>query len=221
VALTLEQAGHATTIAAVASRLAMPNRAVTIALATVLQESGLRNLDYGDRDSVGLFQQRPSQGWGSVDEIMSPEHAATTFYERLARVPGWRTMSVNDAAQTVQRSGFPEAYGQWEGQARLMARAFTGEEPGAFTCRAEGKQLSLRQDDINKQVASQFKTAAGGPSIGDEVSAQRGWMTASWLVAHADSYGVRSITFNGSLWQASTDKWEAISQKEMVVRYNV
>ena len=69
-----------------------------------LQESGLHNLSYGDRDSLGLFQQRPSQGWGTPAQIMSPRHAAAAFYRRLSRIAGWQAMPVTEAAQTVQHS---------------------------------------------------------------------------------------------------------------------
>ena len=98
----------------------------TIAIATALQESGLQNLGYGDRDSLGLFQQRPSQGWGTPAQIMNPAYAATQFYQHLLQVPGWRTMPTTQAAQAVQRSGFPDAYAKWEHQAQALATEFTG-----------------------------------------------------------------------------------------------
>jgi len=95
----------------------MPERAVTIALATALQESALRNLDHGDRDSLGLFQQRPSQGWGSPAQVTDPNYSARIFYDRLLQVPDWEDQPVTVAAQTVQRSAFPSAYAKWEGLA--------------------------------------------------------------------------------------------------------
>ena len=107
VVLTTEQTANAATIAAVGKRLGVPNHAVTVALATAFQESGLRNLDYGDRDSLGLFQQRPSQGWGSAATIRTPRLAAATFYAHLLRVRGWATLPVTEAAQKVQHSGRP------------------------------------------------------------------------------------------------------------------
>src|SRR5437762_2517033 len=107
--LDIDQAANSTTIAAVGKRLGLPDHAVTIALAAALQESRLRNLAYGDRDSRGLFQQRPSQGWGTPAQVMTPRYAAAAFYEALARVPDWQTRSVTGAAQAVQRSGAPQA----------------------------------------------------------------------------------------------------------------
>ncbi|MER6923256.1 heavy metal transporter, partial [Streptomyces spiralis] len=111
---TPEQAVNAATIAAVGTGRGMPERAVTIALATALQESGLRNIEHGDRDSLGLFQQRPSQGWGTPKQIMEPTYAAGVFYEHLAKVPGYTRLPLTVAAQRVQRSGFPQAYAKHE-----------------------------------------------------------------------------------------------------------
>jgi hypothetical protein len=113
-AVTSEQRANAAVIVATGRALDVPERGHWIALATALQESGLRNLDYGDRDSLGLFQQRPSQGWGSPAQVRDPRYAATQFYERLVEVPGWTEMPLWQAAQTVQRSAFPLAYAKWE-----------------------------------------------------------------------------------------------------------
>jgi hypothetical protein len=121
----VEQTAHATTIAAVGKRMGMPDHAVTVAIATALQESRLHNLDHGDRDSLGLFQQRPSQGWGSPGEVMTPYYAAGVFFERLAGVDGWQSLPVMTAAQHVQRSAVPHAYGKWEHQARALAQVWT------------------------------------------------------------------------------------------------
>jgi hypothetical protein len=135
VPLTAEQTGNAATIAAVARQRGLPDRAVVIALATAQQESRLRNLDYGDRDSLGLFQQRPSQGWGTPAQVQDPVYAAGTFYERLVRVPGWQTGRLTDVAQTVQRSGFPEAYQQWEPMALELTAALALGATPALPCR--------------------------------------------------------------------------------------
>ena len=112
VRLTPEQVGNARTIAQVGWDRGLPERAVVIAVATAMQESSLRNLDHGDRDSLGLFQQRPSQGWGTPEQLQDPVYAAGTFYDHLMQVPGWDTMRLTDAAQTVQRSAYGELYEQ-------------------------------------------------------------------------------------------------------------
>jgi cell wall-associated NlpC family hydrolase len=94
-----------------------------VALATALQESGLRNLTYGDRDSLGLFQQRPSQGWGTAAQILDPVYASTRFYEALQAVSGWQSLTVAQAAQAVQRSAVPDAYATWEPLATALQGA--------------------------------------------------------------------------------------------------
>jgi hypothetical protein len=109
-----EQRRNAAIIVEVGRRMQVPERGLWVALATAMQESTLRNLDYGDRDSLGLFQQRPSQGWGTPAQIQDPEYSAGIFYERLLEVPGWESMPLWEAAQTVQRSAFPHAYSRWE-----------------------------------------------------------------------------------------------------------
>jgi len=129
-----EQVANAQTIAAEATALGLPHHAVTVALAAALQESQLHNVRSGDRDSVGLFQQRPSQGWGSAAQLIDTRYAAAAFLRALAALDGWQTMSVNDAAQRVQHSATPTAYGRWEAEARALARVETGEITGALTC---------------------------------------------------------------------------------------
>ncbi|WP_282697791.1 C40 family peptidase [Streptomyces sp. CC208A] len=121
--LPTEQIPHAKTIVATGIAMKVPERGQVVALATAIQESRLRNLRYGDRDSLGLFQQRPSQGWGTAEEILDPVYAATKFYEGLLKVPGWQQMTLTQAAQAVQLSGFPDAYAQWEPLARALQQA--------------------------------------------------------------------------------------------------
>ncbi|MEV0849358.1 hypothetical protein AB0J21_26375 [Streptomyces sp. NPDC049954] len=128
------QAVNAATISAVGTSRGLPERAVTIALATALQESGLRNIGYGDRDSLGLFQQRPSQGWGTRTQVMDPVYAANRFYERLVKVPHYTSLPLTEAAQRVQRSAFPEAYAKHEPDASLLSAALTGRAAAALTC---------------------------------------------------------------------------------------
>jgi hypothetical protein len=119
--LTPEQIGNARVIAQVARDRGLPGRATVIALATAKQESQLIDLNYGDRDSLGLFQQRPSQGWGTPQQLQNPAYAAGKFYDVLVGVPGWQTGRLTDVAQAVQRSGFPDRYQQWEGMATALA----------------------------------------------------------------------------------------------------
>jgi hypothetical protein len=152
---TAEQAVNAATISALGTNRGMPERAVTIALATALQESGLRNIDHGDRDSLGLFQQRPSQGWGTQTQVMDPAYAAGEFYKHLAKVPDYSELPLTVAAQRVQRSGFPDAYAKHETDTTLLAAALTGRAAGTLTCegRPEMRTGDTRTDD----------TRTGGP----------------------------------------------------------
>jgi hypothetical protein len=129
-----EQGDNAAVIAGIAVRRGLPARAVSIALATAYQESDIRNLDHGDRDSVGIFQQRPSQGWGSSAQAQDRYHATNRFYDALQNVNGYRDMEITDAAQEVQRSAFGEAYADHEGDARLLASTLTGYSPAGFYC---------------------------------------------------------------------------------------
>ncbi|MFE0025122.1 C40 family peptidase [Amycolatopsis sp. NPDC059021] len=124
--LTVEQMGNAATIVAVGKQRGVPEPGWVVAIAAAMQESQLRNLPYGDRDSLGLFQQRPSMGWGTPQQITAPTYAAIKFFEHLTATPNWQKMSVNDAAQAVQGSGFPNAYAQHEDKARAIVAAVSG-----------------------------------------------------------------------------------------------
>ena len=129
------QVANATTIAQTAVALGLPHHAVTVALAATFQESGLQNLTHGDRDSVGLFQQRPSQGWGTPAQLLDTRYASDAFLRALSRIQGWASLPVADAVQRVQRSAAPGAYAHWEREARALARAVTGEAVGTLSCR--------------------------------------------------------------------------------------
>ncbi|MEW2374248.1 peptidase M23 [Streptomyces sp. NPDC006656] len=124
-----QQIHHAKIIDQVAQERGLPGRGTRVALMTALQESGLINIDHGDRDSIGLFQQRPSQGWGSRAELMNPSHSSNLFYggnpgrpPGLVDISGWNLMDPGAAAQAVQRSGHPELYATRHGQAEQIAR---------------------------------------------------------------------------------------------------
>jgi LysM repeat protein len=122
--LTAEMRANAATIIRVGRELSVPQYGIVIALATAMQESSLRNLSWGDRDSVGLFQQRPSSGWGTAADLQVPSHAARLFYvgrpgftRGLLGVPGWQSMTLTQAAQAVQISAYPNHYAKWEASA--------------------------------------------------------------------------------------------------------
>lgn len=129
--LPAEQIPNAQTIVATGLSLDVPAKGQIIAIATAMQESRLRNLNSGDRDSLGLFQQRPSQGWGTAQQIRDPVYASEQFYKHLLKVDGWQQMKVTQAAQAVQRSGYPDAYAQWEDLAAALQKAIAATFPAA------------------------------------------------------------------------------------------
>ncbi|MGY5079279.1 C40 family peptidase [Streptomyces nigrescens] len=133
--LPATQIPNAQTIVTTGISLNVSPRGQVVALATAMQESRLRNLDSGDRDSVGLFQQRPSQGWGTAQQLHDPVYATTKFYKALEKVHGWQQLTIAQAAQAVQKSGFPDAYAKWESLATALDKAITASLPHS----AQGK----------------------------------------------------------------------------------
>ena len=204
-ALTVGQAGIAATIAGVATRRHMPVRAVTIAYAAALQESKLANLNYGTADSLGVFQQRPSQGWGTPQEIENPVYASTRFFAALAAVPGYQRMPVYKAAQAVQRSADGYAYGQYATVGAQLADAFTGTTPHALWCSYSQPPGKPRLAAASQALTSAFGylriRRAGDPARTVQVRrAGVGWAVAAWLVSHAGSYGIADIRYRGYEW---------------------
>ena len=217
-ALTLEtdQAAIAATIAGVAARHGLPRQAVTIAYAAALQESKLHNLDYGDRDSVGIFQQRPSEGWGPASKLLDPVYATTKFFAALTRVPGYTRMPVYQAAQDVQHSADGSAYAQWADLAGQLTTYFTGRSPHGVSC----WYTPAGQADLTgamRRMAQAFGPAGrgavvtsvtldrSGKSTAEVVHVQRdaAWTVAGWLVAHAQDYGLSEVRYDGYAWKAA------------------
>ena len=214
-----EQAAVAATIAGVAARHRLPPRAVTIALAAALQESKLRNLDYGDRDSVGIFQQRPSEGWGSATQLQNPVYATTKFYAVLAQVHGYATMPVYQAAQDVQHSADGSAYQQWTDLAGQLTGYFTGKSPHSVSCwytpsgqaNLAGAEKQVRQTfgpAGRKAVVVRITTDRSGKKNVKStavlhVQRATAWTVASWLVAHAQAYHLSQIRYAGFSWKAA------------------
>jgi hypothetical protein len=206
--LTPEQGQNASIIAAVALKMGLPDHAVTVALATALQESGLRNLPYGDSDSVGLFQQRPSQGWGTRVQILDQVYATTAFYQRLAQVPGWQTMAVTQAAQTVQQSAAPSAYAYWEEEARAWAVSLTGEVPAGLTCRLAAFTGPAPDPSAVSTAAS---SEMGSGVLTGALGSKEGWQVASWVVAHAWEYHIQRVGFGSWVWTLAAGRWSESS----------
>ena len=209
--IDLEQGRWASLIAAIAQRRGLPPRATTIAIATAFQESKLHNITYGDRDSLGLFQQRPSQGWGTAAQVRDPVHAIGAFYDALVKIDGYESMAITDAAQRVQRSADGGAYAQHEDYARALASALRGYSPAKFTC-----QLNPAGNGSTTKVLESVQSAFGDIDVtrsGDgaafpltgraaDVTA-RGWAIAHYLVGNASHLGISSISFGTRQWDSS------------------
>jgi hypothetical protein len=219
VTLDTEQAGIAATIAGVAARHRLPRQAVTIALAAALQESKLHNLDYGDRDSVGIFQQRPSEGWGPATRLEDPVYATTKFFAALTRVRAYATMPVWKAAQDVQHSADGSAYGQWANLAGQLAGYFTGQSPHGVSCwYTPAGQANLTEamrqmaqtfgPQGRKAVVARITTDRSGQKNKGSTAVLRvqraaAWTVANWLVAHAQAYRLREVRYAGFVWKAA------------------
>jgi hypothetical protein len=201
------QTAYAATIDAVAERRGLPARAATIAIATAIQESKLRNLTYGDRDSVGLFQQRPSQGWGTEKQILDPVYSSTKFYEALAKIDGWEAMAITEIAQRVQKSAYPNAYADHEQEGRLLASTLSGHSPGGLGCRLNDAKASDpagfgsalgRELGITAGVSGRTATAhASSPRLA--------WAAGAYAVAKAQQYGATRVQVGDRAWTRTRD----------------
>ena len=180
--LTADQTANATIIVGIGEQMTVPAYGQVIAVATALQESGLHDLNYGDADSLGLFQQRPSQGWGAPAQILDPRYAATAFYNHLLTLPGWEALTLTRAAQTVQRSAFPDAYAKWQDQAAGIVQRLAGGSPltaGSAPATDPGAGLACGLVDLApgsvaklvafaaEQVGKPYLLGAAGPGAWD------------------------------------------------------
>ncbi len=225
--LNPDQAVNASTITAVAVARGLPPRAASIALATAVQESGLRNLDYGDNagpDSRGLFQQRPSQGWGSQEQVMDPVYATNAFYDALVQVPGYQDLPITVAAQTVQRSAYPDAYADHEPEGRAFASALTGQSPAALTCTLNP---AGEPGDPNTVLAAmtalygQQQAMVLGEVLVVGASGEYGWSLAQWAVANAKALNINEVSFDSSTWTRGSGEWTASDAPENQVAIHI
>ncbi len=206
VTLTREQATNASIIVAASVSNGLPERAAIVALVTAYQESGLRNLDYGDRDSVGLFQQRPSQGWGTVEEIMDPWYSSDKFYEALEKIDGWEDVDINDIAQQVQISAYPDAYGKHTANATAVARSLLG-EPASISCvnfeladpEPDEFAAVLEAIDADFVVDGDTVTISGDD---DEV-----WSGVNMAMANGYAAGLSRVEVLGKVWTPDKPGW--------------
>jgi hypothetical protein len=209
-ALDDEQLAHAATIIEVGRSRGVPPRAWVIALAAAMQESSLRNLPYGDRDSAGLFQMRPSMGWGTFAQVTDPTYAATAFYggpdvppdnPGLLDVDGWQQLSIAEAAQAVERSAYPDAYSRWADDAARLVAELSGESlecspPTTSSCSPSGlaAEAGLTPDAVLvvRCAAEHFNiTDIGGRATGGHVNG-------------SDHYTGRGVDLMVIDWQSAT-----------------
>ncbi|MCL2849077.1 MAG: hypothetical protein FWE61_03390 [Micrococcales bacterium] len=206
-----DQADNAALIAATTVRRGLPAHAATVGLATAIQESKLRNLDYGDADSLGLFQQRPSQGWGTQAQVSDPVYATGMFYDHLVKVAGWQEMEVTEAAQAVQRSAFPRAYARHERKARAWASSLTGYSPSALTCTLGDPAGTASAQRLESRIGRDLgelpvhNLAPGvlvvDASVLDTSQPERmAWAVGQWAVAVADGQDIVDVQVGDQLW---------------------
>ncbi len=165
VRLAGEQLRHCETIYTVAKQMGLSDRDAGLGIACAMQESTLKNITYGDRDSQGLFQQRPSQGWGTVAQITTPTYAARKFFEGLAKITRRDSMRETQAIQAVQRSGFPSAYQKWVPMAQAVVRILTG-VVGSTTNLANDTSWKAKSGSLTTAGASGKSTGLGMAQIG-------------------------------------------------------
>lgn len=219
--IDLEQAGNVAIISAAAIGEGLPARATTLGIVTAWQESSLRNLDYGDRDSLGLFQQRPSQGWGTVEQIMDPWYSSRKFYSELVRlVPGWETGDINDVAQAVQRSGFPEAYRKHEHNGRVWASALNGYSPHSVTCVVRDGS-TMNSEPILYLLQQAYRDALSirqeeNVLVIEHSSAEVRWSVAQ-LAMLVPETGLQSVRVDDWAWSVNGE-WTQVAPSDNVVR---
>ena len=214
--LATDQAANAALISAIAVQRGLPARAASIALATSMQESKLRNIGHGDQagpDSRGLFQQRPSQGWGTEQEVMDPYHATNAFYDALETIPGYESLPITAAAQQVQRSAYPGAYAQHEGMARAFASALTGHTPQGLDCSLRTPDTAGDPAQLQQRLAAAFgaiPATAAGRTVTVDAQDTQAWAVAQWAVANAKALSITEVRVAGQAWtRSSHNGWQA------------
>lgn len=224
--LAPDQAANAALIAAVSMDRGLPARAASIGIATAVQESKLRNIDYGDKagpDSRGLFQQRPSQGWGSEEQVMDPVYATNRFYQELELlVPDFEDLDITVAAQTVQRSAYPDAYADHEPEGRAYASALTGHSPAGLNCVLRSPAGPGDAEALVAALTDQLSdvdpvVSPDGHTVTIPATGARGWALVQWAVANAQQFGVTAASFGGQGWVRADHGWAPATGTEGAV----
>jgi hypothetical protein len=213
----------ATMVAAVTKyRVQLPEHATVLVLAAALQESKLRNLPpgEGDRDSVGVLQQRPSQGWGGghAEALTNVGEATKEFLDALVKVPHWRRLPLADAVQAVQISADGSAYAQHEVEAQQLADALQGSKPAGITCDFETPTVVAPASKVAQQASSEL--GINTPQAVDARTVRvpgASWQTVAWFIANANRLGIDRVAYAGKVWTRSDGWTSAPATRKAVV----
>ena len=200
------QASVAATMVGAVTRYspALPERAAVLVLAAGLQESKLRNLSpgEGDRDSVGVLQQRPSQGWGGGDpaKLNDVFEATTEFLNHLVKVAHWQQLPLAVAVQKVQISADGSAYAPHEGEAQALADALVGQSPAAISCQFDKPTTVASTTTVARQLSKDLPVNQPTTTATEIQVAGAHWQTTAWFVANADRLGIDSVAYDHQMW---------------------
>ena len=219
--LTTNQASVASSMVGVVMHRSLPHRAAVLTIAAGLQESKLTNLapGQGDRDSVGVLQQRPSQGWGTEKQLSDVHYATERFLDALVKVDGWQALPLADAIQEVQRSADGSAYAKHEDDATAIVAGFWG-RPRGITCSFGKPDKAAPPATVAAQLRRDLPVRAPAVSGRDIRVPGASWPTVAWLVANADRLGLESVTYDGWHWTRS-GKWHKASPTDEDVHATV
>ena len=200
-----DQAAIASTMVGVVTGRQLPERAAVLVLAAALQESKLENLppNAGDRDSVGVLQQRPSQGWGTETQLTDVHYATGAFLDALLKIPNWQHLDLATAVQDVQISADGSAYAQHEDEAQALSDALSGKAPAAITCVFNTPTKVASAAVVATKVRADLPVHT--PSVSGLTVTVPGakWQTAAWFVANAYNLGIESVDYDGQRWTRS------------------
>ncbi|MCW2495567.1 hypothetical protein [Jatrophihabitans sp.] len=200
---------------------ALPERAAVLVLAAALQESKLTNLASGDRDSVGVLQQRPSQGWGNpagnAASLRNVTEATREFLVKLVGIDGWQKLAVADAVQRVQISADGSLYGQYEDEAKTLADTLQGHTGPTLTCTIAKPTAVATAATVVTELRAQLPVNTP-TALGKTISVPgAAWQTASWFVANADRLGIDQVSYDGHTWSRQHQWKTSTAPKTAVV----
>jgi hypothetical protein len=212
------QAAVASTMVGVVITRGLPERAAVLVLAAGLQESKLRNVPSGegDRDSVGVLQQRPSQGWGTIAQLNDLHYATGAFLDAMLRQSNWQTRPLADVIQQVQVSIDGSLYAQHEPEAQALADALTGHTAAGITCTFSKPTVVVSPEQLTTDVTADLPV--NSPVTNDVLRSVTvpgaGWATAAWFVANADRLGIDSVSYNSQTW-TRTKTWHPTDKSDL------